>query len=505
MFKKNQNYKERNLVVTIIGHVNHGKTSLIDIMGNNNIAKKEYGEITQNIGIYNIEINKRNRITMIDTPGHEAFQCIRNKGCQITDIIIIIIAADEGIQRQTIESIKESKRVSLPIIIVINKIDKIKIDRKKIEKDLLKYGIITKTLGGDVDIIYISIKKNIGVDKLKEILIIKSKSINLSVNYNTLASGTIVETKINKHIGINSKILIKEGTLKIGDIIIIKNNYFKIKSLFDNLGKKIKIAYPSIPVIATGFKTMPKSGEIFHSTKREKYAKKFIYQSKDKEELKNQKTIKNKINYFLNKKFFYKKGINFIIKGETEDNLNAILYSLDKLLKKNIINIIYKKVGEISKSDIDLAKNTKSIIIGFNVEISKKMKIYIKYLDIKFYIGKTIYKVIEDIKKIINGKNENIKKKIIAGIATIREIIKIKEGNIIAGCIVNKGTINTTNKIQLLRDKKIIYDGKLLNLKRFKNKIEEVEEGLECGIYLKNFNEFRVNDIINSYYYKDVK
>ncbi len=493
MNHKIQNSK-RTPIITIMGHVNHGKTSLINCI--NKKKKKEKGNITQKINIYFIK-TKYGNVTFLDTPGHEVFFDMRKRGINITDIIILVIAIDDGIMPQTIEIIKYSQKYKVPLIIAINKIDKknylqnIKIIKKKISI----YNIYPKEWGGNNYFIEISTKNNTGINNLIKTIFLESKKIKLNIKKKKPTYGIIIESYIKNKLGIITNIIIKNGTIKIGDIILSGYKYGKIKTIFDNNNNKIKKTKIPMPVKILGFSSLPKSGKKFLIIKNKKIAKK-IAQKKKKIHIKKKNEKENKKNIKINFSKFNSKKINLIIKCDTYSNIQVIKKLINNYIKNNIYNIIYAKIGNINNTDLLIANNSKATIIAFNIKLENNIKKNIKKFNIKIKFYNLIYKLIKDIKKISKKFKKNILNKI-KGRAIIKNIFKSKNNsNTIAGCLIIKGTIKKNDFLIIKRKNKIIHRGKIKSIKIFKNKVNIVKKGNKCGINIKNFYNIKIGDII---------
>ncbi len=487
--KKNKLYV-RPPIITIMGHVNHGKTSLIDYIKSSKIVDQEKGNITQYINAYYIN-NKFGKITLLDTPGHSVFTNMRNRGMNITDIILLIISIDDGIMPQTLEIIKHIKKYNIPTIIGLSKIDKINYHNNidVIKKKISKYNIIPKEWGGKNIFVEFSVKSSKGIKKIFKAINKESKNINLNTNINKYASGFIIESSLNKNKGIITNILIKDGKLNIGDIILSGNIFGKIKSICNDNHKKINYGLPSMPVEILGLSKIPIPGEKFIVVKNKKIIKKIV-------NLKNKKIISKK-KIYTNKTeniFQKKKKINILIKTDVYGSLDTILKLINKNFKKKI-NIISAKIGEINENDIILSKTTQSIIISFNTKINNLIKKKIQKYKIKIYFFNIIYKLINKIKKIIK-KTFQYSNKITVGKAKVKNIFNKSKLDIIIGCIVNKGSIKISYPIQIIRNKNIIYEGKIKSLKRFKKKVVIIKKNIECGIHIKNFNKIKIGDTI---------
>ncbi|WP_115956217.1 translation initiation factor IF-2 [Candidatus Purcelliella pentastirinorum] len=488
--------KIRPPIVTIMGHVDHGKTSLLKYINSNKKKYEEDGNITQNL--YSYQINtKKGLITFIDTPGHSAFTKMRSSGAQITDIIVLIIAADDGIMPQTIEAINQAQKVKVPIIVAINKIDIVKSKSKEIKKELTKYNIIPEEWGGENLFVEISAKFGKGVNKLLENIILQSEILELKTNINTLAKGVVIESYLDKQKGPIINVITKEGILKKGDIILCGTEYGKIKAMHNENNEKINKVFPSIPVKILGLSGIPNIGDIITVTNNEKIAKELAsYRKKQKREIKFNKIIKN------DKKDIFKENIhkiNILIKASNHGQLKAILDTIHQLKTKNIkINIISYNIGWITETDINLANTTKSIIFGFNVKSENIIKKIIKNTKVKIKYHNIIYKLIEDIKFIIKNIEKKQKNKNKKGIAEVKNIFKSLNFGTIAGCLIKKGTIKNFSNIVVIRNDTIIHNGKIESLRRFKTDVKEVNTGSECGITIKNLNNILPGDIIKT-------
>ncbi|WGH25079.1 MAG: translation initiation factor IF-2 [Candidatus Shikimatogenerans bostrichidophilus] len=494
---KKKEYKKESIInidrppiVTIFGHVDHGKTSLIDYIRKTNTTSKEYGNITQRMSIYNVEIKKDKRMLLIDTPGHYSFVSMRYWGLKLTDIAIIIISSESGIMEQTLESINNVKSENIPIIFVFSKIDKKDSNVNKIKEQLSNLNILVEDWGGVYLSQEVSVKTGYGINELLDKIFIISKKLKLKTSINTLSSGTIIEATLDKREGYIVKLLVKKGILKIGDYIISGIYYGKIKKIYNDNNKKFNKIYPYYPVYVVGFNGAPNIGEKFEILNKEKIKE----ISTKKKILIREYNIK--IKNLLKKRHEEKKNVfNVIIKGDVNGSIDVISDELHNLSSKELfINIINKSVGNITESDISLANISNSIIIGFNVKIIiNKKKSINKNIYNNIYIFNLIYDIIIFFKKKIIKKKDNPKK--ILGSAKVIKVFPNK----IFGCIVLSGIINLYNKIIILRNEKIIYDGEILSIKRFNKNVNKIKKGYDFGIIIKNFNNLKQNDIIQSY------
>ncbi|WP_232036861.1 translation initiation factor IF-2 [Buchnera aphidicola] len=490
--------KIRPPIVTIMGHVDHGKTSLLDYIRSTKVVSKELGGITQHIGAYHVN-TPHGIITFLDTPGHSAFTAMRARGTKITDIVVLVVAADDGVMPQTIEAIQHAKNANVPIIVAINKIDKTNAYLEKIKKDLVKYSIISEEFGGENIFVLVSAKTGFGVDELLSVILLQSEMLELKSVYNGAASGVVIESFLDIKCGPIATVLIKEGTLHLNDIIICGTEYGKIKLLRDESHQKISSASPSIPVEILGLSGVPNIGDILTVVHNEKKAKAVsIYRKtkiKEKKFFNQKKTdIDNLFTKINTKKI---SDLNIILKADVQGSLEAILDSLrllsDKIIK---INIIMSGVGAITETDVNLSITTSAILIGFNIRanVSAKKIIELEHLDIRYY--SIIYDLIDDIKKIMSGLLIPTHKQKIIGLAEVRNIFKSPKFGLVSGCMVIEGIIKKTNPIRVLRDNIVIYEGELESLRRFKEDVIEVRSGTECGIGVKNYNDIHVGDII---------
>ena len=499
--------EHRSPVITIMGHVDHGKTSLLDYIRKSNIIGGEAGGITQHIGAYKVEANGK-AITFLDTPGHEAFTAMRARGAQATDIVVLIVAADDNVMPQTIEAIDHAKAAEVPIVVAINKIDKPNSNVEMIKKQLSERDVLIEEWGGKYQCIEISAKTGKNVDKLLDSLIIESEMLELKANPDRLARGVVIESKLDKGKGVVATILIQKGTLKIGDPFVVGQYNGKVRSLFNVLGKKQKSVGPSSPIQVTGFSGLPQAGDSFIVLKSEKDTKDI---SSKRQQLKREQEHRYFRHLTLDEiskqiKIGAIKELSLIIKADVDGSVEAINDSLTKLKTEEVtVKVVLKGVGAISESDVLLASASNAIILGFQVrptvkarEIAKKEKV-----DIRLY--KVIYDAISDIHDALEGlldpdiEEENL------GTVEVRDIFKVPKIGTVAGCYVISGKITRNDIIRLYREDKLIFEGNIASLKRFKEDVKEVVAGFECGIGLEKFNDIKVNDIIESYKIVEVK
>ncbi|MDZ5761369.1 translation initiation factor IF-2 [Lyticum sinuosum] len=480
---------KRAPVVTIMGHVDHGKTSLLDALRSTDIVSKEFGGITQHIGAYNIKLKSGESITFLDTPGHEAFTAMRMRGAKVTDIVVIVIAANDGIKAQTIEAISHAKAANVPIIVAINKIDHPEANLDKVKNSLLNYELIPDDMGGDTIVIGVSAHTKYGLDKLEEAIILLSEFLELKTDINKKARGHVIEARIDKQKGICTTFLVEKGTLKVGDYIVAGSSFGRIKSMIDDKGRHIKSACPSIPVEIFGLSSVPTAGDDFVVTTDEKTAKIVAsFREKQIQELSNV-TKTSSIEKLIKQNNGLIKELIIIIKADVKGSLEAIVQSLHKLNNEEIsLKIILQNVGGITESDVSLASTSNSIIFGFNVRASSLAKAYAEKIgvDIRYY--SIIYDLINDVKAIMGGMLKPIIKENITGYAEVRRIFNISNIGKIAGCYITEGLITRSSNIRLLRNNIIISSSKIKSLRQGKDDVKESKYGFECGIMIEDDN-----------------
>ena len=494
--------EKRPPIITVMGHVDHGKTSLLDFIRKSNIAKDESGGITQHIGAYSVEVNDSQKITFLDTPGHEAFTAMRARGAQITDIVIVIIAADDNIMPQTKEAISHAQAANVPMIFAINKIDKENANSDKVKESLASMNLLVEDWGGKIQSQDISALSGKGIDLLLEKVLLESDIMDLKANFSKRATGTVIEAYLDKGRGYVSTILVQNGRLSVGDYILAGKNSGKVKAMFDESGETLKVALPSTPVSVLGLDGAPQAGDPFKVIEDEKEAKQIAAK---RTQLVREQTVRTQKHITLDEigrriAIGDFKEMNVIIKGDVDGSVEALTDSFQNLSTEEIqVNIIFKGVGAITDSDILLASASEAIIIGFNVrptdsarKLSEKEQV-----DIRSY--SIIYEAINDLKDSMEGLlSPDIKEEII-GSAEVRDIFKISKLGTIAGCMVTSGKITRNSGIRVIREENIIFDGKLSSLKRFKDDAKEVAKGYDCGLQIIDFNDVQVEDLIESY------
>ncbi len=489
--------KRRSPVVTIMGHVDHGKTSLLDALRSSDVALGEAGGITQHIGAYQITLASGEHITFIDTPGHEAFTAMRSRGAKATDIVVLVVAADDGIMAQTIEAINHAKAAEVPIIVAINKIDKPGADSNRVKQELLQHGLISEELGGDTLIVEVSAKQKLNLDKLEETILLQAEMLNLKANYDAKASGVVIESKVDKNKGVITTLLVQRGTLKIGDLVVAGESYGKVKVIHDDKGRNFKEAIPSMPVEVLGLDYASDAGETFNVVEQEKQAREISeYRAQKKLILKNSQNKRGSLEeLFLRSGDGRIKDLPIIIKADVQGSIEAISGSLQKFNGEEVkVKILHTAVGGINESDIALAKASQAIIIGFNVRANPQARQLgeSEAVDIRYY--SIIYNLIDDIKAILSGMLSPIIREEYIGHAEIRIVYNITKFGKIAGSYVLDGHISRGAGVRLLRDNIVIHEGKLKTLRRFKDDVKEVREGFECGIAFENYEDIREGD-----------
>ena len=506
---KEENLKARSPVVTIMGHVDHGKTTLLDVLRSTNIVSKEHGGITQHIGAYRIKTKSNKFITFFDTPGHEAFSSMRARGAKVTDIVILVVAADDGVKEQTVEAINHAKAAKVPIIVCINKIDSNNADPQKIKNQLMEHEILSEDMGGENLFVEISAKEKKNLDKLEEIILLQSEILDLKANPNRKANGTIVESKIEQGKGSTATVLIQGGTLRVGDVFVAGPAYGKVRAMSDDKGLKIVEAGPSIPVEIIGLTGIPFAGDEFIVINNEIKAKEIADFRLRSVKMKQTKPLtKESLEKILDEKSNKNiKELSLILKSDVQGSLEAIINGVEKFKNDEIkLKIIHKGIGAINESDVSLATATENtLLVGFNVKPNKLATNLAKRDKVNIQFFTVIYELLDYVKDSMSGLLVPDKKEILNGKAKIKEIFKVSKIGKIAGCEVIEGKIEKNSNIRLLRDDQIIYEGKLNSLKRFKEETAEVKEGNDCGIVLDNFQDIKPNDILEAYIIEEQK
>jgi len=499
--------KPRPPVVTVMGHVDHGKTSLLDAIRTTKVTASEAGGITQHIGAYQVEINGQ-KITFLDTPGHEAFTAMRARGAQVTDIAVLVVAADDGVMPQTVEAINHAKAADVPIIVAINKIDKPEANPERVKQELTEYGLVVEEWGGDTIAVPVSAKARMNIDQLLEMILLVAEIKELKANPDRPATGTVIEAELDKGRGPVATVLVAKGTLNIGDIIIAGSTFGRIRAMVDDKGRRVKKAGPSMPVEVQGLNEVPAAGEVFHVVEDEKLARQ-IAEARANERKAEEARASAKISLedlFDRIKEGEVKELNVIIKADVQGTIEALKQSLVRLSTSEVrVNPIHGGVGAITETDVMLAAASNAIIIGFNVrpDANTKATAELQGVDIRLY--RVIYDAIEDVKAAMTGMLDPDYKEVVQGHAEVRQVFKVPKVGSVGGSYVLDGKITRNSKVRIIRDGIVIHEGELESLKRFKDDAKEVVEGYECGIGIANFNDIKEGDIIEAYVMEEVK
>ena len=497
---------ERAPVVTIMGHVDHGKTTLLDTIRKTNVVAGEAGGITQAIGAYQIKYNDK-KITFIDTPGHAAFTEMRARGASITDIVIIIVAADDGVMPQTKEAIDHAKAAGVPIIVAVNKMDKPGANPERVLTEMVENGITPEAWGGDTIFVNISAKTGMGIDELLENILLVSEMQELKANPNRYASGTVIESKLDKNKGVITNLLIQNGTLRLGDPIVVGTIAGRVRTLKNDKGESLVKAEPSMPVSITGLSLAPQAGDKFMAFENEKKAKSIAEQRSLNQKNKNKSDTKAlSLDELFNRINEGNKEINIILKADVKGSEEAVKNSLLKINVEGVkINIIRSSIGTVTESDIVLAEASNAIIIGFNIRPDNKTVEYAKNKNVEIRLYNIIYKVVEEMEAAMLGKLDPEYEEKVLGTAEVRKLFKFSKVGTIAGSYVTSGLIKRDAKARVIRDGVVIYDGNINSIAREKNQVKEVKQGIECGITIENFNDIKENDIIEAYTIEEIK
>ena len=494
-------------VVTIMGHVDHGKTSLLDAIRETNVIGGEAGGITQHIGAYYVTINDR-QIVFLDTPGHEAFTSMRARGAEVTDLVVLVVAADDGAMPQTVEAINHAKAADVPIIATVNKIDKPEANPDKVKRELAEHGLAPEEWGGDTVYVNVSAKERTGISELLEMILLQSDVLELKANPNKASRGTVVEAKLDIGRGPVATVLVQEGTLRAGDAFISGFQYGKIRAMVDDRGKRLDTAGPSIPVEIQGLSGVPMAGDEFVVVDDEKAAKQISMHRAQKQRVKElaQSSTLTLEKYYEQMQDGLVKDLNLIIKADVQGSIEALIEAFQKIPSEEVqVNVVHSATGAISESDVMLATVSNAIVVGFNVRPNPKVRDLASEhnIDIRFY--DVIYNVVNDMKRAMVGLMEPTYEEHLIGRAEVRQTFNVAKVGTIAGCYVTDGKIQRGQSVRLLRDSIVIYDGKIGSLRRFKDDAKEVQSGFECGIGIQNFNDIKVNDIIECYRMEEIK
>lgn len=494
-------------IVTVMGHVDHGKTSLLDYIRKSRVVEREAGGITQHIGAYQTTVNKK-KITFIDTPGHEAFTAMRARGAQVTDIAILVVAADDGVMPQTIEAINHAKAANIPIIVAINKIDRPAAQPDRVKQQLAEHGLVTEDWGGDTICVPISALKGENIDELLEMVLLVAEMEELKANPNRPAEGVIIESKLDKGRGPVATVLIKNGTLKVGDPLLAGPVSGRVRAMFDDKGKQVKAAPPSMPVEVLGFSDVPNAGDFVQVLEDEKEARQIAERRK---EYLQEKSLNADSRVSLED--LYKqiqqgeiKELNVIIKADVQGSIEALRDSFLKLGNEEVsVKIIHSGVGAISETDVNLASASNAVIIGFNVRPDSMARKTAEKEKVEIRTYRVIYQAIEDLKDALSGLLDPELKEEVIGRAEVRDTFRIPGVGVVAGLYVTEGIINRNAHVRLLRDGVVVFEGNIASLKRFENDVREVKEGYECGLGIEGYNDVKIGDELEIYIIKEIK
>jgi len=502
-----ENLKERPAVVTIMGHVDHGKTTLLDSIRNSKVTAGEAGGITQHIGAYQVDVNDK-KITFLDTPGHAAFTTMRARGAQVTDITILVVAADDGVMPQTVEAISHAKAAGVPIIVAVNKMDKPAANPDRVMQELTEYELVPEAWGGDTIFVPISAIQGEGIDNLLEMILLVSEVEEYKANPNRYATGTVIEAQLDKGKGTIATLLVQNGTLRVGDPIVVGTSFGRVRAMVSDIGRRVKVAGPSTPVEITGLNEVPQAGDRFMAFADEKKARQ-IGESRAQEALLAQRGEKSKLSLedlFQQIQEGDVKEINLIVKADVQGSVEAMAASLRKIDVEGVkVKIIHTGVGAITESDIILASASNAIVIGFNVrpDVNAKRTAELENVDVRLH--RIIYKVIEEIESAMQGMLDPEFEEKVIGQAEVRQTFKVTKVGTIAGCYVIDGKITRDSGVRIIRDGVVVFEGQLDTLKRFKDDVKEVAQNYECGITIERYNDLKEGDIIEAYIMEEVK
>ena len=504
---KEEDLKEKPPVITVMGHVDHGKTSILDRIRNSRVAGREAGGITQHIGAYTIKVNNK-KIVFLDTPGHEAFTAMRSRGAQVTDVSVLVVAADDGVMPQTIEAINHSKAAGVPIIVAINKIDRENANIERVKTELAENGLMPEDWGGDTVLVPVSAKTGEGIDELLEMILMVAEMEELKANPNRLAIGTVIEAQLDKGRGPTATVLVQKGTLKLSDMVFSGQASGRIRAMFNDQGKQIKKAGPATPVLILGLNEVPEAGDMIYAVKDEKEARTYAQKIKDhnREEMIKSSSVVNLDELFGKISDGETKDLNIIIKTDVKGTIDAIKQSLIKLSNEEVkVNIIHGAVGGINESDVNLASASSAIIIGFNVRPTQVALDLAKNEKIEIRTYRVIYDAIEDVKNAINGMLKPKYEEEVLGRATVRDTFKVPGVGTVAGVYINTGKVTRNATVRLLRDDILIFEGPISSLKRYKDDVKELTQGFEGGMGLENYNDIKPGDVLEAYVLNEIQ
>lgn len=499
--------KERAPIVTIMGHVDHGKTTLLDTIRNSRVTAGEAGGITQHIGAYQVRA-KDKKITFLDTPGHAAFTTMRARGAKITDVTILVVAADDGVMPQTIEAINHAKAAEVPIIVAVNKMDKPQANPDRVMNELVEYGLISEEWGGDTIFVPISALKGEGIDELLENILLVTEMQELKANPNRLALGTVIEAKLDKGRGAVATLLVQNGSLNVGDPLVVGNTFGRVRAMINDRSKNIQTAKPSTPVEITGLQDVPNAGDRFVVFGDEKTARQ-IGEKRQQQYIETTRQANSAVSLdtlFEQMKQGEMKDLNIIIKADVQGSVEALAMSLAKIDVEGVnVRIIHTGVGAINESDITLAVASNAVVIGFNVRPDNNAKQMAQTEQVDIRLHSIIYKVIEEIEAAMTGLLDPEFVEKVIGLAEVRQVYKVSKIGTIAGAYVTEGKVSRDGKVRVIRDSVVIYEGEIDTLRRFKDDVKEVQSGYECGMTVENFNDIKEGDVFEVYIMEEVK
>jgi len=496
-----EDMQPRAPVVTVMGHVNHGKTSLLDYIRQTNVVAGEAGGITQHTGAYQVDRNG-NKITFIDTPGHEAFTAMRARGAQVTDIAVLVVAADDGVMPQTTEAIDHARAANVPIVVAINKIDKSSADVDAVKKQLADLGLTVEDWGGKTIAVPVSAKEGVGIDTLLEMILLVAEMSDLRANPDRPAAGTVLEGKLDRSRGPTATLLIQNGTLSVGDYVVIGDIYGRIRAMFDHAGKKVKVAPPSFPVVVLGLSVAPQPGDIFRVVTDERTARAQAAERAEERRADEQPPTRalSLDEIYAQMQAGTVKELNVILKADVQGTLEPVANSLEKLGDEDLkVRIIHQGVGNITESDISLGVASQAIVVGFNVQAEPAARTMAEVEGVQIRYYQVIYRLIEDVDKALKGLLEPVYEEVVLGHAEVRATFRASKLGRVAGVYVEDGTVKRNAQVRVLRDSEEVYDGAINSLRRFTEDVNEVAEGLECGVGLDNFTDFEEGDVLEVY------
>ena len=504
---QDKDLKERAPIVTIMGHVDHGKTTLLDTIRNTRVTAGEAGGITQHIGAYQVRA-KDKKITFLDTPGHAAFTTMRARGAKITDVTILVVAADDGVMPQTIEAINHAKAAEVPIIVAVNKMDKPQANPDRVMNELVEYGLISEEWGGDTIFVPISALKGEGIDELLENILLVTEMQELKANPNRLALGTVIEAKLDKGRGAVATLLVQNGTLNVGDPLVVGNTFGRVRAMINDRNKNINVAKPSTPVEITGLQDVPNAGDRFVVFGDEKTARQ-IGEKRQQQYIETTRQASSAVSLdtlFEQMKQGEMKDLNIIIKADVQGSVEALAMSLAKIDVEGVnVRIIHTGVGAINESDITLAVASNAVVIGFNVRPDGNAKQMAQTEQVDIRLHSIIYKVIEEIEAAMTGLLDPEFVEKVIGLAEVRQVYKVSKIGTIAGAYVTEGKVSRDGKVRVIRDSVVIYEGEIDTLRRFKDDVKEVQSGYECGMTVENFNDIKEGDVFEVFIMEEVK